>query len=228
MGGNIESKPSASPSHHSSLHFPRKTNCLTDASISELKHKTGRVIFKYERSYGSWRGSWGTTLATWAACRFNCGELALFGGGDPRTSLTQGQRLRWPQGTTDRLSMWLNNNNNTYGEHLFNVYHMPSNMLSTSPELSHVSSLSPYEVGGPFTNKAARLTGWNRLFKESFWGFHTPWGKSGEHSGNAQVPKEGRRLRSNDKMYTIPGLTFNSCVTLAMPLTLSLAQFPSL
>ena len=29
-----------------SLHFPGKTNCLTDALISELKYKMGRVIFK--------------------------------------------------------------------------------------------------------------------------------------------------------------------------------------
>lgn len=31
------------------LTLPRKTNCLTDALISELKYKTGRVIFKLRR-----------------------------------------------------------------------------------------------------------------------------------------------------------------------------------
>lgn len=53
---------------------------------------------------------------------------------------------------TDLLSTWLNNNNNyTYSQHLLNASHMPSNMLSASPELSHLSSSSLYEVGGHFT-----------------------------------------------------------------------------
>lgn len=36
-----------------SLHFPGKTNCLTDASISEPKYKMGRVIFKLGKQ--SWQ-----------------------------------------------------------------------------------------------------------------------------------------------------------------------------
>lgn len=49
---------------------------------------------------------------------------------------------RRSQGITDLILIWHNNNNSSssssYGEHLLNSNHMPSNMLSTLPELSHL------------------------------------------------------------------------------------------
>lgn len=95
VGGNIESKRSASPYHHQgSLHFPRKTNCLTDASISELKYKTGRVIFKLRRQLWQLERQLRDDASNLGGVPFQLRQLALFGGVCPTAGATKRRRAQ--------------------------------------------------------------------------------------------------------------------------------------
>lgn len=84
VGGNIESKRSASPCHHRhSLHFPRKTNCLTDASTSELKYKMGRVILKSLRPCRQLERQLRDDASNLDRMPLNCWGFARFARGPP-------------------------------------------------------------------------------------------------------------------------------------------------
>lgn len=105
---------------HSSLHFPRKTNCLTDASIPELKHKMGRVIFKLWRQLWQLEQQLKDDASNLRSMPFQLlGACSLWRCMPLEEGYCEKRGSGGSGGVTDLTSVGLNDNNNTsQGKHL--------------------------------------------------------------------------------------------------------------
>lgn len=151
VGGNIESKRSASPCHHRrSLHFPRKTNCLTDASISELKYKTGRVILKSLRQCRQLERQLRDDASNLDRMPLNCcWGFARFGRGPPVVgAILRAERIRRVLGHRPHPNVVPHNFSSCSSKPLSNVYYPAGNMLSTYLNYLTKFSQSPYKLYG--------------------------------------------------------------------------------
>lgn len=91
-----------------SLHFPGKTNCLTDASICELKCKTGRVIFKLARQFWQLERQLRDDASNLGSVPFQLPGTCSLRRWVPHRGGCRGSGARAGPGITEQTSIWPN------------------------------------------------------------------------------------------------------------------------